>query len=132
MAREVADLAGGLEQPTSDGTSEALRLFNSAIELDPEFASAHGMAALCYAQRKAFGWMSDREREIADAARLARRAMQVGKDDAVALAAGGYVLAFVVHELDTGVAGIERALAQPEFCRGMAFPGVDEGLARPA
>ena len=58
MAREVADLAGGLEQPTSDGTSEALRLFNSAIKLDPEFASAHGMAALCYAQRKAFGWMS--------------------------------------------------------------------------
>jgi TolB-like protein/Tfp pilus assembly protein PilF len=124
MAREVADLAGGLEQPTSDGTSEALRLFNSAIKLDPEFASAHGMAALCYAQRKAFGWMSDREREIADAAQLARRAMQVGKDDAVALAAGGYVLAFVVHELDTGVAGIERALKlNPNFAAAWLFLG---------
>jgi adenylate cyclase len=124
MAREVADLAGGLEQPTSDGTSEALRLFYSAIELDPEFASAHGMAALCYAQRKAFGWMIDREREIADAARLARRGMQVGKDDAVALAAGGYVLAFVVHELDTGVAGIERALKlNPNFATAWLFLG---------
>jgi TolB-like protein/class 3 adenylate cyclase/Tfp pilus assembly protein PilF len=124
MAREVADLAGGLEQPTSDGTSEALRLFYSAIKLDPEFASAHGMAALCYAQRKAFGWMIDREREIADAARLARRAMQVGKDDAVALAAGGYVLAFVVHELDTGVAGIERALKlNPNFATAWLFLG---------
>jgi TolB-like protein/class 3 adenylate cyclase/Tfp pilus assembly protein PilF len=124
MAREVADLAGGLEQPTSDGTSEALRLFCSAIELDPEFASAHGMAALCYAQRKAFGWMIDREREIADAARLARRAIQVGKDDAVALATGGYVLAFVVHELDTGVAGIERALKlNPNFAAAWLFLG---------
>jgi TolB-like protein/Tfp pilus assembly protein PilF len=124
MAREVADLAGGLEQPTSDGTNEALRLFCSAIELDPEFASAHGMAALCYAQRKAFGWMIDREREIADAARLARRAIQAGKDDAVALATGGYVLAFVVHELDTGVAGIERALKlNPNFAAAWHFLG---------
>jgi TolB-like protein len=45
MARKVADLAGGLEQPTSEGTSEALRLFYGAIELDPDFASAQGMAA---------------------------------------------------------------------------------------
>ena len=28
---------------------EALRLFNSAIELDPDFASAYGRAAHCYA-----------------------------------------------------------------------------------
>ena len=27
---------------------EALRLFNSAIELDPDFASAYGRAAFCY------------------------------------------------------------------------------------
>ena len=69
MAREVADLAGGLEQPTSEGTSEALKLFYAAIELDPEFASARGMAALCYAQRKAFGWTSDPVREIGRKAR---------------------------------------------------------------
>jgi hypothetical protein len=49
MARKVADLAGGLEQPTSKGTSEALRLFYGAIELDPDFASAYSVAALCYA-----------------------------------------------------------------------------------
>ena len=72
MAREVADLAGGLEQPTSEGTSEALKLFYGVIKLDPGFASALGMAALCYAQRKAFGWISDREQEVAEAARLAR------------------------------------------------------------
>jgi adenylate cyclase len=32
---------------------EALRLFNSAIELDPDFASAYGRAASCYADAKA-------------------------------------------------------------------------------
>jgi TolB-like protein/class 3 adenylate cyclase/Tfp pilus assembly protein PilF len=124
MARKVADLAGGLEQPTSEGTSEALRLFYGAIELDPDFASAHGMAALCYAQRKAFGWTSDPAREVAEAARLARAAIQAGKDDAVALATGGYVLAFVVHELETGVAAIERALMlNPNFAAAWLFLG---------
>src|SRR5262249_48675847 len=37
---------------TKEATSEALRLFYRAIELDPEFASAHGMAARCYTLRK--------------------------------------------------------------------------------
>jgi TolB-like protein/Tfp pilus assembly protein PilF len=124
MAREVADLAGGLEQPTSEGTSEALRLFHGAIELDPEFASARGMAALCYAQRRAFGWTSDLAREVTEAARLARGAIQAGKDDAVALATGGYVLAFVVHDLEAGVAAIERALKlNPNFAAAWLFLG---------
>lgn len=124
MAREVADLAGGLEQPTSEGTSEALSLFYGAIKLDSRFAAAHGMAALCYAQRKAFGWVTDREEEIAEARRLARRAIQMGKEDAVALATGGYVLAFVVHELEAGIAAIERALAMnPNFSTAWLFLG---------
>jgi TolB-like protein len=37
---------------------EALRLFNSAIELDPDFASAYGRAAACYAFAKVNGWIS--------------------------------------------------------------------------
>ena len=37
---------------------EALRLFNSAIELDPDFASAYGRAASCYPYAKANGWIS--------------------------------------------------------------------------
>jgi TolB-like protein/class 3 adenylate cyclase/tetratricopeptide (TPR) repeat protein len=124
MAREVANLAGGLEQPTSEGTSEALKLFYGVIKLDPGFASAYGMAALCHAQRKAFGWISDREQEIAEAERLARKAIQLGKDDAVALATGGYVLAFVVHDLESGAAAVERALMlNPNFAAAWLFLG---------
>ena len=85
---------------------------------------------LCYAQRKAFGWVRDRAREIAEAARLAPGAIQAGNNDAVALGTGGYVLAFVVHELDTGAAFIERALAAKSKFRGcMAVQGMDEDLA---
>src|SRR5260370_31229998 len=43
---------------------EALRLFNSAIELDPDFASAYGRAPLCYAYAKINGWISVTANEI--------------------------------------------------------------------
>ena len=45
---------------TREGNDEALRTFYRAIELDPNFASAYGMAARCYSQRKVSGWFVDR------------------------------------------------------------------------
>src|ERR1700758_1066703 len=45
---------------------EALRLFNSAIELDPDFASAYGRAASCYVIAKINGWISDTANAIAE------------------------------------------------------------------
>ena len=50
-----------------------------AIELDPGLASAYGMAAWCYMQRKARGWMSERVQESAEAVRLARKAVDLGR-----------------------------------------------------
>ena len=89
---------------------EALRLFNSAIELDPDFASAYGRAAYCYVHAKVNGWISVTANEIAEVTRLAQRAVELGKDDAIALAASGYALAFVVRDLGVGAALIDRAL----------------------
>ena len=95
---------------TRQDIDEALRLFYRAIELDRDFASAYGMAAWCFVWRKVNGWIGNRAQEIAEAARLARGAVDLGADDAVALSAGGYTLAFVVHDLDAGSAFIDRAL----------------------
>jgi tetratricopeptide (TPR) repeat protein len=89
---------------------EALRLFNSAIELDPDFAAAYCRAALCYAYAKINGWISVTANEIAEAKRLAQRAVEVGKDDAIALAAAGWALAHIVRDLGLGAALIDRAL----------------------
>ena len=89
---------------------EALRLFNSAIELDPDFASAYGRAAHCYAIAKANGWISVTANEIAEVTRLAQRAVELGKDDAIALAASGCALAYVVRDLEVGAGLIDRAL----------------------
>ncbi len=114
-----------LYQRTREGTSEALRMFYRAIELDPDFASAYGAAARCYGVRKSFGWMADRVPEIAETARLARRAVELGRDDAAALAAGGIALAYVVGDLDDGAAFIDRALAlNPSLAAAWYFSGL--------
>jgi tetratricopeptide (TPR) repeat protein len=89
---------------------EALGLFNRAIELDPDFASAYGGAAFCYLIAKTNGWISDTANEIAEVKRLARRAVELGKDDAIALAPSGYALAYVARDLEVGAALIDRAL----------------------
>ena len=52
---------------TNEANSAARQLFRKAIELDPEFASAHAMAAWCYVWRNLNGWMIDRAEEIAEA-----------------------------------------------------------------
>jgi adenylate cyclase len=101
-------LMGADEEGTCD---EALRQFYRSIELDPSFASAYGMASWCFVWRKVNGWMNDRVNEVAESERLARRAVELGPDDAIALSGGGYALVFVAHDLDNGPAFIERALA---------------------
>jgi TolB-like protein/class 3 adenylate cyclase len=101
----------GIHQWTKESYDEALRLFYRSIELDPGFASAYGMASWCFVWRKVNGWMNDRVNEVAEAERLARRAVELGPDDAIALSGGGYALVFVAHDLDNGPAFIERALA---------------------
>jgi TolB-like protein/class 3 adenylate cyclase/tetratricopeptide (TPR) repeat protein len=89
---------------------EALRFFNSAIELDPDFASAYGRAALCYVWAKTNGWISDTANEIAEVKRLAHRAVELGKDDAIVLAPAGWALAYVARDLGVGAALVDRAL----------------------
>jgi adenylate cyclase len=110
---------------TKEGTSEALRMLYRAIELDPDFASAYGAAAWCYIARKISGWTTDREQEIAETARLARRAVELARDDAQALATAGFALAYVVRDLDDGAAFIERALAlNPNLAVAWRFSGL--------
>jgi TolB-like protein len=113
-----------LYQWTLDGTNEALRLFRRAVELDPDFASAYGMAAFCYVWRKVNGWIVKDAQETGEAGRLARRAVDLGQDDAVALAFGGHTLARLVGDLEGGAAFIDRALTlNPNLAAAWHYSG---------
>ena len=90
---------------------EALKLTKIANGLDPEFAAAYALGARCYVQRKAFGWRIDTvAQEIAEARRLARRALELDKDDPSVLALAGAALAYVVGEVEEGAALVSRAI----------------------
>jgi TolB-like protein/class 3 adenylate cyclase/tetratricopeptide (TPR) repeat protein len=104
-------LASSYRITNRQANEEALRFFNKVIKLDPGFASAYGRAALCYAWAKTNGWISFTPTEIAKVKKLAQRAVELGKDDVIALAASGYTLAFVARDLGGGAALIDRALA---------------------
>jgi adenylate cyclase len=91
-------------------TAEALRLFNGAIELDPDFALAYSHAGHCYAHTKTNGWFSGTANEISETSRLAQRALELGKDDAGVLCGSGWALAFVVRDLAVGAGLLDRAL----------------------
>ncbi|WP_090183178.1 winged helix-turn-helix domain-containing tetratricopeptide repeat protein [Pseudomonas arsenicoxydans] len=112
-----------------ESLDEALPLFYKAIELDPEFASAYGMAAWCYFWRKLNGWMTDRTLEIAEGVRLARLAVTFGRDDAVALTRGGHALSHLAGEVDGGIALLDRArLLNPNLAPAWFLGGILRAL----
>lgn len=102
---------------------EALSFCTRAIALDPRFAPAYGTASRCYSLRKGNGWVTDLKEEVAEAQRMARGAWEADSDDAVAVAYAAHTLAYVVMDLDSGAAYIERALtSNPNFapCWGIS------------
>jgi TolB-like protein len=111
-------------QQTNDTTNEALQLFSNAIGLDPDFALPHGLSSICYSRRKARGWTTNKAQEIVEAERLARRAVELGRDDAVPLYTAGFTFAHVVGDLDAGASLIDAALAiDPNSAGGWYYGG---------
>jgi TolB-like protein len=95
---------------TRTGHDAALKQFQRAIELDPDFARPHALAAGCYLMRKSNGWVVDRAAETAETERLARLGADLGRADAVALAWSAHALAHVVGDIGAGIAWIDHAL----------------------
>jgi tetratricopeptide (TPR) repeat protein len=61
-------------------------------------------------------------KESAEALRLARKAVLLGGDDAVALCMGGYAIAFIAQEFDDAAAYLDRGLAiNPNLAQAWMF-----------
>jgi adenylate cyclase len=95
---------------TREENIEALNLTKIANGLDPEFAVGYALGAYSYLQRKLFGWRMDAAQERVEARRLARRAIELDKDDPIVLAMAGNVLATVAGEVEEGLALLSRAV----------------------
>jgi tetratricopeptide (TPR) repeat protein len=110
---------------TRKDIEEAERLLDKSIELDPEFATAYGVAAWCIAWRLVNGWSNDLVKDAGRCGALARRAVELAKDDAAVLAWAGYSLALVVGALDEGMALLDRAVSlNPNLARAWTMSAV--------
>jgi TolB-like protein len=109
---------------TREGNAAATSHFYKACDLDPEFASAFGMAARCYSQKKAMGWMNDPERDGIEVRRLANSAIELGRGDPVALSATGMAIGYVLAEIDAAISLNEESMhLSPNFAQAWYFSG---------
>jgi adenylate cyclase len=91
------------------GATQALPLLESALKLEPDYALAHGFAAWCHEILFVRGGAHQENRQ--GAARHAHAAIAHGRDDAIALALGGFALGMVAHDRQAARQAFEAALA---------------------
>ncbi len=96
---------------TREANIEALKLIQTANNLDPDFAVPFALGANCFVQRWAFGWSNDDAEDVTEARRLARRALELDKDDPTVLALAGAALGFIAGEVEEGAALLARAIS---------------------
>ncbi len=97
--------------PTSVENNEAaLRHFETAMALDPNFVPAYGGAAACIGWRWGNKWPGDIAQDRARLHHFAERLKELGADDASALAFVGFNLFWIRFDFDAGLELIERAV----------------------
>jgi len=89
---------------------EALRLLHRAIQLDPGYGAAYGLAAWCYDLQKMFGWVPASDPRIEEGVRLAHLAAETGRNDSEALWMAAQALFLLSGELDLALSVINRAI----------------------
>jgi TolB-like protein/class 3 adenylate cyclase/tetratricopeptide (TPR) repeat protein len=108
---------------TRAGNEEALQMFSRALELDPNYVAAIAAASTCYGQRVMQQWVVDPEKETADALRLAKRGLEVGRDDAWVLSTAAIIIMFT-GDIETAVELSDRAIQiNPNLDRGWSHSG---------
>jgi TolB-like protein/class 3 adenylate cyclase len=101
-----------LSPMTADGMEQALGLFTRAYSLDPDYASAYGMAMHCHAHR--FDLLLVETEDIAhrrsEISRLWQMVARVGQDDGVALGEAAWAVAYLLRDLSSARQLIDQAL----------------------
>jgi adenylate cyclase len=101
-------------QHSDSSTHEALNMLDRAIKLDPCYAQAHGLRAVCLAWRAIQGW-DNRGTSFAEATEGADRAVACDPGEPWAFLAHGFIA--VANRRDSGaVSAFSRAIdASPNF-----------------
>jgi tetratricopeptide (TPR) repeat protein len=94
--------------------AKALPLLESALAIEPNYALAHGFAAVAHEVLFVRGGARDENRR--GATLHAHSAIDFGRDDAIALSLGGFALGMVAHDREASLKAFEAALALSPSC----------------
>jgi adenylate cyclase len=97
-------------QYTANGFGEAVILVKQALAVDPTYAPAAAMLGWCRVFQRRPG-LALHPAEVAEAAPLARRAIEAGKDDPDTLWMSGLTIAIFAGDHSAAASAIERSLA---------------------
>jgi DNA-binding SARP family transcriptional activator/TolB-like protein len=115
-------LISRLEKPLFMEAGELLR---QAVAQEPEYAAAHAWFAYWHMFQVGQSWTLDKAGTMAEAGRLAERAIMLDPQDAKALTIAGHVRAFLHHRLREALALHERALTlNPNLVMAWNLSGV--------
>ncbi len=89
----------------------ALTLLRRAIDEDPGFAMPCAWAAHWHGMNIGQGWSSNPDADFEAVADYSRRAVELDRDNAFALAVHSHLRSYLFHDYDSALAGFERALA---------------------
>jgi adenylate cyclase len=95
---------------TREGFEEAFRLAQQALQIEPSYAPAAGLAALCRVYQTSEGWIRNTADVATEAIRLAKQAIETGKDDPDALWMAGHAIGQFAGDFATATTAIDRAL----------------------
>jgi adenylate cyclase len=106
------------------GTTEALNLAQSAIDLDSRFGAALALAAVCHLMMSLNSWEDDPDANRRAGVDLARRALRGSGDDPYTLVVSAYALGYFGEDLTAAIALVDRALdINPSFSTGWYYSG---------
>jgi tetratricopeptide (TPR) repeat protein len=139
---QAAEIRRSADRPTSDltaydlylraltrpwdreGIFAALNLLGQAIERDPHYGPALGLAARCHQNLHVNGWTNDPDSNIREGVALARRALRTGSEYPDVLGHAAYALAYFGEDIDSALELVDRALAlHPSFAEGWVISG---------
>jgi TolB-like protein len=103
---------------------QALVLLDQAIECDPTYGPALGLAARCHFDLHVNGWSGSPETNRRRGIELAQQALQVGGSDPGVLREAAFTLGYFDDDIDPAIELIDRALIMhPSFAQGWVISG---------
>ena len=91
--------------------SQTIPLCRKAIALDPRYSSALGLAGLSLAVAIPNLGLANSEETRSEGLAYARRAIELGRNDPVALWMGGWAVVHLARDFDAALAAIDRSLS---------------------